>query len=768
MHAAVQAVVDLLLSLARAAARQAEAERDRWVLWTPVAYGCGIATYFAWQHEPGAIDLSCAAAIAVAGFGGMLCLRARCPGIAALGAAVGIMAAGFLASALRTAAVAAPILPAVERARPVGFSGALIGQERLPDGGLRLLLACPQIDGLDPAATPARLRLVLPGKLAPAERLRPGDRIAGLARLAPPPPPVAIGSYDAARALFYQQVGAIGQVTRIPRALPDPGPCADSAMRSTSLVLERARAGVADLVLRTLDGETGSVALAFIIGDQRQIPEPALQAMRDAGLAHLLSISGLHLVLVGGLFLVSIRRGLALWPALALRVPLHKVAAAAAACGTFGYMLLADSPIPTQRAFGAFALMMLAVLCDRHPVSLRLVAWSAFAVLLAQPESILGASFQMSFAAVVALIAAHEAQQRRRSEGIPAAFGRYVAALLLTSMIAGLATGPIGAYHFNRVASYGLIANMVAVPVTGLLVMPGALLGLALWPLGLEHLGLIPMGWGVDLVLGVGRAVTDLPGAVAIVRSFALSGFIAATGGFLWLCLWRTAWRWWGVPVIACGLAFGYGHPPPDLQIAADSRLIAVRDHDGDVVASRGARTGMLAATWARRAGQGSLTTWPRDGFGMPGDAPRLRCDVDGCLYTAAGQTVSLLRRMRGFAEDCRHADAVLLPATARLRRSTRAPSLTGCKPATTLITPAEIRAGEGIAIRLRPSGIDVQTIRSWRGDRPWTRTTRLPRWPAGTRTQPVAPPNDRRPMSPPGDHAEAATNPRSGPLLTD
>ena len=258
------------------------------------------------------------------------------------------------------------------------------------------------------------------------------------------------------------------------------------------------------------------------------------------GLAHLLSISGLHIGLVAGILLFGLRAGLALIPPLALRIPTKKVAAIAALAATGGYVLLAGAPVPAQRAFVMTAIVMVAILTDRSALTMRLIAWAAAAVALVRPEAVLGASFQMSFAAVTALIATHEALAKKRSRGprtLASRVTRELAAVALTSFIAGTATAPFAAYHFHRLADYGVLANLVAVPITGFWVMPLAILAFALMPFGLEGWALVPMGWGIEAIIVVAQWVAALPGAAVQVPAMPSAALAVVVVGGLWVRL---------------------------------------------------------------------------------------------------------------------------------------------------------------------------------------------------------------------------------------
>lgn len=676
-------------------AARVAAERERWLLWLPVAAGAGIAGYFALPSEPHAW-------LGWAALGGAIALGVlgrRTLALLPLALLLGATAAGFVAAQVRSHSVAAPV-----PTRPldgVWLTATVVEVE--PRGtAVRLLLAAPEISRLDPDATPARVRVTLRGKTRPA----PGDVVAGdrvrlRARLAPPGPPAAPGAFDFRRHAWFARLGATGFGYTQPRVIEG----ADSG--GLVAAVARLRQSIFERVTERLPGAAGGVAAALMVGQRGAVPPDVMDAMRDSGLAHLLAISGLHVGLVAGLVFFFVRGGLALVPAVALRRPIKKWAALCAIAGAFAYLLLAGATVPTQRAFVMTGLVLLAVLLDRTALTMRLVAWAALALLLLRPESLLGASFQMSFAAVVALVAAYEALNeplRRWQTGPGRRLALYVAAVAFTSLIAGLATGPFALYHFNRVVSYGLIANMAAVPLTALWVMPWGLLAFVLMPLGLEGVALAPMGWGLDGVIWVARTVAGWPHAVHLVPAMPPAALAAVALSGLWLCLWRRPWRLLGLVGIAGGLVATALARPPDLLISADARLMGIHA-DGVLTLNDVRAKGLVRETWLRRLGADTVGGLPRDG---PTPDGRLACDALGCLYRAKGHTVALVRDPRALDEDCAVA-GVLLSAV---------PARRGCRGPAVRIDRFDVWRHGAHAVWLGET-VRVARVRD-AGDRPW------------------------------------------------
>ena len=398
----------------RGAGEAFSAERDRWILWLPVLVGAGIAVYFALDNEPaawlGTVTLAgCAAASAAA----LWWTPARHPMLPVATLFLLCVAAGFAvaqaqALMLATRSLSRPVGPAMLQARVTDI-------ERFPDGQ-RLTLDQLAVAGLAAAETPERVRLRLRGS-QPA--IRPGEEIRLRAMLMPPPPPAVPRGYDFQRQAYFDGFGAVGYSVGRANIL-SPATTQASGHEGIGLSFARLRFIVGERVHAHLDGATGAVTTALLTGEQRAIPEVTMQAIRDSGLAHLLSISGLHIGLVAGMVFVVVRSGLALFPWITLRFPIKKWAAVASVLAAGAYNLLADAPVPSQRSFLMIAVVLLAVLVDRQGISMRLVAFAALVILLTQPEAMLGPSFQMSFAAVVALIATYEAIHERKRPPKPA------------------------------------------------------------------------------------------------------------------------------------------------------------------------------------------------------------------------------------------------------------------------------------------------------------------------------------------------------------
>ena len=684
-------------------------ESDRLVLWLPVFLGLGIALYFGLAVEPAAWTW-----MPLLGLIGALVLGAWFrPAWRQVLLPTALVPAGLLAALLRSQAVEAPVL--AEELGPIQVSGLVLELE-VEETRPRMVLQPGSIPGLAPEATPERVRLRL---LRPPVGVVPGSRVEVRAVLRPPPEPAAPGAYDFARQAYFQRLGAVGYALAPPRILEPPAAEAGTQRWSAAwnLAWSSLRQALAQRIAAALDGDAGAVAVALITGDRSAIPEPVLEAMRQSGLAHLLAISGLHLGLVAGLVFFLSRAVLALIPALALRYPIKKWAALLAAAAAFFYLFLVGATIPAQRASVMVWLALLAVILDRQPLSLRLLAAAAALVLILAPESLLSASFQMSFAAVTALVAGYELLGPRvhpgwRDRSWAGRLGLYLGLLMPSSVIANLATAPFAAYHFNRLAVFGLVANLIAVPLTAFWIMPAALFAMLLLPFGLEAWPLAVMGAGLDLLLAVAAEISSWPGAVIPVRAMPLWGLCAAVLGGLWLCLWQRPWRLLGLLGPALGILAVALAAPPDLLVSGDGKLIAVRTEKGALAFSSLRRGSYQRDIWLRRSGSAQALAWPlEDGAAWP----ELSCDSLGCLYRRDGMEVAIALDGRALDEDCRRARVLI--SLEPLRRMT-------CPSADLVIDRFDLWREGAHALWLGggEGALRSRSVAQDRGVRPWVR----------------------------------------------
>lgn len=663
-------------------------EYRRGFLWLPVAFAIGIGGYFQLPREPALVALGLATTAAA-----LLAFAARRRpvwfGVLLLAA---FAAAGATAAKIRTDRAAAPRL---ERPGTFRFTGRITElQARSP--GIRARIRIEKIEKW--RRTEPWPKTIVVTQQKKGTGLAEGVTVTGLARLQRPRGPALPGGYDFARSAYFKGIGAFGFV--LGEMKPATGQKAEEGGLFGWHGLGRFRRRLADRIRVDLPGEAGAIAAALITGERRAIPKEVQEDLRRSGLAHILAISGLHMSLVAGFVFFALRALLAAIPGVALNWPIKQWAALAALAAGFVYLLLSGFGVATQRAFVMAAIAFGAILINRPALTMRAVALAALVVMIGAPETVLNPGFQMSFAAVIALIAVYEAWRRRerKREGAVAASGLagrlartaaiYVAGLAVTSLVAGLATAPIAAFHFYRLAPFGLLANVLAMPVVGFWIMPLGLVAVAAMPFGLDPPVLHAMGIGIDWLVGVARYVatlTDRSGLVGQVPAFVP---LTMGAGLLWLALWRSRVRWAGAAMIAlplAGLALsGLGSRRGfDILVSESGWMVAARQPDGTLSFFGGRGERLSREIWLRADADGRSA---RDKalFG-----PGRQCDELGCILTAAGKPeakprpppdatratkptarappvrIARVTKPLAFARDCREADIVVTPLTA-------------------------------------------------------------------------------------------------------
>ena len=632
--------------------------------WLAVAFGAGIGAWFAlpaaWSWASAIVAALLVALAALALWRGR---DDRAHLLLAVLAIALALAGGLSTIWARSAMIGAePVdYPRVERVQ----ARILEREERPAEDRARLTVALR-----DPESGRAlKVRVNVPSA-KDSESLRPGAVIRLRARLMPPAPPILPGAYDFARRAWFDGLAATGTLIG-PIEVVQQAPAGDT-IGTMQRVLSRH-------VRERLDGSAGTIAAAFASGDRGAIAESDEEAMRDAGLTHLLSISGLHVsaVIAGAYFLAM--RLLALWPWLTLRVRLPLVAAAIGALAGIGYTLLTGAQVPTVRSCVGAVLVLLALALGREPLSMRMVAVAAIVVLLLWPESLVGPSFQMSFAAVIAIVALHNAAPVRaflapREEGLARWFGRRLVMLFLTGLLIEIALTPIVLFHFHRAGLYGAFANVIAIPLVTFVSMPLIALALALDLVGLGAPVWWLVGLSLDLLLGIAHFTSAQPGAVKLVPQMGLGTVMLYVGGALWLALRRGRARLWGlVPVVVAGLLLAMT-PTPDVLVTRDGRHVGIVGEDGQLLTLRDSRSDYARDNLRELAG---VETDP-----IPlSDWPGARCSPEFCvmLLERGGRTWSMLMarsnelvQERALAAACDQIDIVVadrfLPRSCRPR----------------------------------------------------------------------------------------------------
>ncbi|MFM9974062.1 MAG: ComEC/Rec2 family competence protein [Beijerinckiaceae bacterium] len=698
-----------------------ELDSRRLFLWLPVCMGIGVALFFAADGVPSAWPAAVCAGVCAA-----IAWRHRnrlYRPVVLTG--VAFVFAGFAAAAFRTALVAAPALDRPAFATLTGFVEAV---DAGPQGG-RMVLRLTGFETSFAVTKPERLRVTFKGT-GP----RAGDHISGKARLMPPPQPAFPGGYDFARDAYYLGLGAVGRWSGPIKLSPQPF-IAPLRLRIAAAI-DNARSDLTTRIARTIGGQAGALSAALVTGKRGLLEDPVNEQLRASGLYHIVSISGLHMVLAAGVFFWLARAVLVLLPGVAERYPIKKIAAAIAMLGATAYCIFSGSEVATERSLIMTLVLLGAILFDRPALSMRNLALAAMLVLVREPETMVGPSFQMSFAAVAAMIAAHEwwsARQNGKRE--PAGWGGIVlrrlalavAASLATTLIASFATAPFAAFHFQRVNPYGLIGNALAIPFVSLVVMPAAVAGTLLLPFGLDGGIWQLMGIGSQYVLEVARYVAGIEGAVRGVRAFDIGLLAWMATGFVILVLVRAPIRMVGIAVMTMATIAAARTAPADILI----------DRQGQVAAVRGAH-GRLEIV-GRAASRFVVDRWlAADGDLRKAQDQALRrntaCDRAGCVgQLADGRSIAVVLAPEAFEEDCRRAAIIV--------SSLSAPAF--CQKTALVLDRERLAFSSSLAIHYEGTTFRVIETRSFQHWKPWYGRAESETAPAN-KTIPALPARDR------------------------
>ncbi len=689
----------------------------RLVPWLAIGFGAGIILYFAADHEPQAWA---PALVLVAAIVAAIVARNRSVAFP-IALAAAAVSAGFLTATAKQAWIAHPVLQAAAwNVEVAGFVEAREERERSD----RIVVRVHRIAGTRLNQPPDRVRVSVRKGTAPPV----ASFVEFKARLSPPLAPLRPGGYDFARNLYFQGIGASGFVLGRIRTV-EPPVLPGLRLRATATI-DAMRDTLDRRIRSVLTGDRGAIASALLTGKRDAISSSVNDAMFISGLGHVLSISGYHMAVVAGLMFFVLRALFALTPASAGRFPVKKWAAAAALAAAAFYLVLSGAEVATQRSFIMIAIVLVGVMVDRPAITLRTLMVAAIIVLLLTPEAIVHPSFQMSFAATLALVAGYErglswmsaAAETPRGVRIALWGVRAIVGLVVVSTLAGFATTPFAAYHFHRLAPYGAVANLLAMPIVSAWVMPMGIAGVLAMPFGFDGLFWHAMGAGIDWMITVARFVAGLPGAVGRMASFGVAPLLLGSAGLVVLCLLKSPLRLAGALLLAVASLWAVRTPQPDVLISADAQTFAVRGADGRLAIVRSGSDTFAARQWLAADADTRAPTEADLGTGI-------RCDRAGCVgQLADGRSIALARSLEAFEEDCRRAVVV---ASARV-----APA--NC--AALVIDRDVLQRSGAVALKRSGNGFEMTTVRPPGYDRPWAQAR-----PARSRASPARRPKRRR-----------------------
>jgi len=668
-----------------------EGQRGHLFGWVPVCLAVGIGAYFSLAVEPDAgtvlwgwFTLACLG----------LCLW-RLPVLYRPWIwAVALIVAGVLLAALRANSVAAPTL---EWRYYGAIEGRIVGIDRSQSDKPRITLDQVVLDRFAPEDTPERVRLSLhdPEEIA---NLSPGMTVFTTGHLSPPPAPAEPGGFDFQRHAWFIQLGAVGY-TRVPVLRLN-----NDAQGAVSIKVFRWRMALSEAIQNKVSGVNGAVAAALITGDRSGIPQSVLTDLRASNLAHLLAISGLHMGLLAGFVFSSLKTVFSLWSSVAMRYPTRKIAAAIALVVAAIYLILSGGTVATQRAFIMVAVMLVAILLGRRALTLRSVAVAAIIVLILRPEALMGPGFQMSFAATTALVVVF-GEIKGGTFGLPRWMQGAVGGVM-SSAVAGLATAPIAAAHFNQIPHYGLIANLTTVPLMGAVIMPSAVFAALLWPLGLSGAALWVMAQGIGWVVLVANWVASFDSALSHVVSPNAVVLPLISLGAVFFAVWYGPRRYLGVAAVCMGLVIWPTTQRPTVLISESGGLIGVMGPEGRLM-NKPRGDGFAASNWLENDGDGGVTqaqTTKRSGAIREKTLTTVQTDN----WTIRHVTGKLGRTP---AEQCQGADWVIT--------NHQKAEINGSEPCL-ILGPRQLRETGALAIYEDTTGSRIVTVRGSGGQRLW------------------------------------------------
>jgi competence protein ComEC len=691
---------------------ETEAALRRPFLWLPVSAGAGVVLYLYADREP-SLWFIAPAALTFA----LLAYLARANRIAFfLLCGLCALFAGELSAALRTARVAAPVIDKIHIATLEGF----IEEINFRRTGARFLLRVHSATGLAPDQTPVRVRL----STRRAPPFEAGTYVSLKARLLPPSRASLPGGYDFARDAWFAQLGAVGNV--LGRIEVVAAPASPGLAASAMMAIDRGRNALARRIDTIVGDDSGAIAAAMVTGKRDLLSGEAKEIIREAGIFHIITISGVQMTLVAAIFFVGLRRLLALSPVLALSYPIKKWAALFAIAGAIFYDIATGSRVGTERALFMTVIMLTSVLLDRQALTMRNLAIAAALVILIQPEAIMGASFQLSFAAVAALVAVYEARMGaaalNQAENDPlrarpvSGGGKRIAleslklhlwkgplGLLFATFCATSATASFMAYNFHELSPYVLIGNPLTLTVIEIFAVPGALLGTLLYPLGLDAFVWRYVGLGIDGVMWAARAIGSWSGSTIHLPAFAPWSIVFLSLAVLSSVLWRTTiLRATALPLAIIGLGGAAAGPSFDMAVAPSGEAVAYRAADGKLAVIGRGRNVFSTEQWLRADADGRQATEALTKAG---------CDKLGCVgILTSGQTIALDFDRAAFAEDCTRADIIVTPLFAPA----------GCA-AGIVIDRDKLKETGALTLSFGKDGVKMRGVRAADEDRPWS-----------------------------------------------
>ena len=642
-------------------AGQMESFASGFFVLSPLFLGCGIGLYFGLSAEPDpayviSLIAFLAMLLAVTAFYKYKYARHQVSFI--LISALMVSACGFGLAQLRTHSVDTIFLEKHDRYAVVK---GVVDKIETSDTGSKAIIKVQEVENLERSDTPHYIQMTFRSD----EGLEPGQTISFGANIKPPAGPAIPGDFSFKRYSYFKNIGAIGFAYGQPEILQEP------QNRKLFTVLEQLRRNMSAKVLESSYVQVSAVMTALLTGQRAAIDDASWGAFRESGLAHMLAISGLHVGLFSGFVFFISRFLMACVPYLALNWPIKKIAAFAGIMAAVFYTVFVGAGTPSVRAMMMTVIAFFAIMADRSPVSLRLVSFAALVLLIWKPENLTTVSFQMSFSAVLALVLFYEALRPKITRwyshaGLIRKSMLYFGGICATTMIATIATAPFALYHFNALAKYGLLANVLAMPILSFVVMPSAVLTFLLAPFNLEWLALKPMSWGTGLIIGIAKNVESLPNATFSISQMPFSAFLILIMSIFSLFALKGFFRFLCVPLFAVFMALVISHQTPQLLVSSTGKLVGVHDNKTLYVSSK-IKERFLRSQWMEQL---NVTGKEVQRFPAIGCEKNICCDMSAChIKLSNGERVSYLRQKYALSEDCSNPDIDYVIALFGLRQ---------------------------------------------------------------------------------------------------
>jgi competence protein ComEC len=599
-------------------------EKENWILWLPAFLGFGMWSYFVISFEPN-IKIVLTILLTSLSIVGIFYFFIQNKKILLLSTPIIALILGFFLAnqfAIHT------YTPRIEKLMDgVNVYGKVENIKFYNKYGIekRVIIKVFKIKGV--TNPPAKIRLNVRNNIT---NIKTGDIVRFRAKLIPLGSPVYPNSYDFSKRAYFDKIGATGQLVGWFEVIK-------SGDYSFSEKVDNLQNKISDKILKTIDQPEAGVAIALLVGERGLIQQDKLEDMQYSGLAHLIAISGLHMVIVVLIFFGLTRFLLSRSQKITLNYDIKKTAAVMALIGGFAYLIITGMPISAKRAYVMIALMLTAIIIDRQPTAMRSLALAAIIILCFNPYIVTSPSFQMSFSAVVGLITGFGILKQYGinlfGRNIFTKFLFYMISVLVGSIVAEIFISPISMYHFNNYTPYNMLANLVAMPLTSFFVMPMGIISFPAMALGIENLTLTPMSWGISWILEIAHKVVTMENSVFIIGQLPPTAMFLFTIGGMWLCFWKRAWRFFAIIPVAIGLAIVFTHELPDIIIDEKAKFFAVKDDDGKLYFSKQPRSNFKEEIIREKNGEKELRLAEDFPKWQEGRTRSLSCGKQYCVY---------------------------------------------------------------------------------------------------------------------------------------